>query len=607
MLVPLVLYAAVIIGSGEVQGDEWIDPTDMLNYDAASGTMRRPAKVNHDDSDNKKVADTVADLGSTTALSECHRKLEFFIQKIEECEKKEKTMLSESRSIHVFRRYLNKILLEAERLGLPDENIGNGHYDAEIILTSQALLEINRFLSEGDWKPGALDDAVSDILINFKHHDYEVWKWKFEDAFGIDPYNVFMVLLCLVCITVIVATELWTHIGWVTQVKRILFISFLISFGWNWIYLYKKAFAQNQAAVARMGDHDTVCAEKLDWKDSLFEWVRRSWTFQDDPCQKYYETILVNPIWLVPPTTALAVTFTNFVTDPLKLIGKGIGEFIKALMMEIPMLLQIPVLIIIALAVLGFCYGAGRSVATLRHLAYPERKPSPSLPPNDSQQREQINYSTGDSDANYRKNVRPLAGGPYDRGDDHMRLQIGNSNKVLPADDIPDGQREKHHKYRLHPMSQEQTTCNVKARADQSHGGEIAPVVQVSDKNCETKENCNSKKERTNQNSAHTTGDLEKKEKGTLHGLIERTPEIKESLDSTESSPSFLPSDRQQQEQINYSAVDSDASPLRIRPYDRGDDHMKLQNSNRNADVLLANDIPDPPREEPPVVASIVG
>ena len=45
MLCALVLCAVVLIGSGKVQNDEWIDPTDMLNYDAASGTMRRPYKV----------------------------------------------------------------------------------------------------------------------------------------------------------------------------------------------------------------------------------------------------------------------------------------------------------------------------------------------------------------------------------------------------------------------------------------------------------------------------------------------------------------------------------------------------------------------------------
>lgn len=45
MLFPLVLCAVVLTGSCKVQEDEWIDPTDMLNYDAASGTMRRPYKV----------------------------------------------------------------------------------------------------------------------------------------------------------------------------------------------------------------------------------------------------------------------------------------------------------------------------------------------------------------------------------------------------------------------------------------------------------------------------------------------------------------------------------------------------------------------------------
>ena len=75
----------------------------------------------------------------------------------------------------------------------PDENKDDMHYDAEIILKRQTLLEIQKFLSGEDWKPGALDDALSDILINFKFHDFETWKWRFEDFFGVDPYNVLMV------------------------------------------------------------------------------------------------------------------------------------------------------------------------------------------------------------------------------------------------------------------------------------------------------------------------------------------------------------------------------------------------------------------------------
>ncbi|KFP16201.1 Chloride channel CLIC-like 1, partial [Egretta garzetta] len=362
MLFPLVLCAVVLTGSGKVQGDEWIDPTDMLNYDAASGTMRRPYKVGKERMHEYAFCCTLIK-SQEPCFSSFHgwwllyvgcrsTKQEFFF----------------SCSFYILKRYLNKILNEAGKLGLPEENVGHVHYDAEIILTKKTYLEILRFLTEETWQSGAVDDALSDILINFKHHDYQAWHWRFEDTFGIDLYNVFLILLCLVCIVTVIATELWTRIHWLVQLKRVLLISFLISFAWNWLYLYKLAFAQHQAEIAKMGQFDNICSEKLDWGESLIEWLRSKWTFQDDPCQKYYETLLVNPVLLVPPTKALAITFTNFVTEPLKHVGQGIGEFIKALMKEIPFILQVPVLIMMALAVLAFCYGAGSSVPMLRYL-----------------------------------------------------------------------------------------------------------------------------------------------------------------------------------------------------------------------------------------------
>lgn len=75
----------------------------------------------------------------------------------------------------------------------PEGNTDQVHYDAEIILTKQTHLEILRFLQEEAWQSGAVDDALSNILINFKHHDYNAWHWRFEDTFGIDLYNMFMV------------------------------------------------------------------------------------------------------------------------------------------------------------------------------------------------------------------------------------------------------------------------------------------------------------------------------------------------------------------------------------------------------------------------------
>ncbi|XP_067583217.1 chloride channel CLIC-like protein 1 isoform X4 [Pseudorca crassidens] len=373
--------------------DDWIDPTDMLNYDAASGTMRK-SQVKYGISEKEEVS---PDLSHADELSECYSRLDSLTYKIDECEKQMRKDC-ESQSNPVFRRYLNKILIETRKLGLPDENKGDMHYDAEIILKRQTLLEIQKFLSGEDWKPGALDDALSDILINFKFHNFETWKWRFEDSFGVDPYNVFMMLLCLLCIVVLVATELWTYVRWYTQLRRVLFISFLISLGWNWMYLYK----------------------------------------------------------------ALAVTFTNFVTEPLKHIGKGTGEFIKALMKEIPVLLQIPVLIIMALAVLSFCYGAGKSVDMLRHVGGPEREPPQALQPGERRWQQEIDYrphgGAGDADFYYRGQIGPIEQGPNDKTcegrrdvlrkrDVDLRFQTGNKSlEVLPAFDLPDAEAREHPK-----------------------------------------------------------------------------------------------------------------------------------------------------------------
>ncbi|CAO2599768.1 Chloride channel CLIC-like protein 1 [Lemmus lemmus] len=445
MLRLLLLCECLLLITGHAHDDDWIDPTDMLNYDAASGTMRK-SQMKYGTSEKKEVS---PDLSNAEELSDCLHRLDSLTHKVDDCEKK-KMKDYESQSNPVFRRYLNKILIEAGKLGLPDENKVDMRYDAEILLTRQTLLEIQKFLSGEEWKPGALDDALSDILINFKHHDSEAWKWRFEDSFGVDAYNAFMVLLCLLCIVVLVATELWTYVRWYTQLRRIFIITFLFSLGWNWVYLYKVAFAQHQASVAKMVPLNNACAEKMDWTGSLWEWFRSSWTYKDDACQKYYELLLINPILLASPAKALAVTFTNFITEPLKHIGKGAGEFIKALMKEIPVLLHIPVLVIMALAVLSFCYGAGRSVPMLRYLGGPEREPPRALEPADRRQQKESDYrlhgGAGDADFCYRGEAGSIEQGPYDRTHVCKRdgLRQRHSPEVIRPCDLPDTEAQEH-------------------------------------------------------------------------------------------------------------------------------------------------------------------
>ena len=67
-------------------------------------------------------------------------------------------------------------------------------YDAKIKLSRQGLTEIQSLLDGEDrWRTGALDNAVSQILVDLKPHNYEAWKWRFEDTFGVELDTVLKV------------------------------------------------------------------------------------------------------------------------------------------------------------------------------------------------------------------------------------------------------------------------------------------------------------------------------------------------------------------------------------------------------------------------------
>lgn len=60
-------------------------------------------------------------------------------------------------------------------------------YDAKIKLSRQSMTEIQTLLQgEESWRTGALDNAISQILVDLRPHNYEAWKWRFEDTFGVE-------------------------------------------------------------------------------------------------------------------------------------------------------------------------------------------------------------------------------------------------------------------------------------------------------------------------------------------------------------------------------------------------------------------------------------
>nr|QRM16927.1 protein ORF112 [Anguillid herpesvirus 1] len=195
--------------------------------------------------------------------------------------------------------------------------------------------------------------------------------WRFEDTFGVEIDTVLQICSCVLVIVMIVCGELWSTVSWFLQLKRAFIICLFVSFIWNWIYLYKAAYAEHQANMIKLDGVAKRCAN-ADFMSTLKDWFRSTWTLQDDPCKKYHEVLIINPVLLVPPTKAISVTFVTFVTEPLKHFGHGIGEFIKALLKDLPITLQVPVWGTILVAAAGFMYGISSAAAGhLSHFAQP--------------------------------------------------------------------------------------------------------------------------------------------------------------------------------------------------------------------------------------------
>ncbi|CAG08070.1 unnamed protein product, partial [Tetraodon nigroviridis] len=254
-------------------------------------------------------------------------------------------------------------------------------YDAKIQLSRQSMAEIQTLVDgEESWRTGALDNAVSQILVDLKPHDYEAWKWRFEDTFHIDldtvlkvklpsspnisvfavnlhkctrfasqvlPVSVLQLGLGVLLIMAVISTQLWSRVAWCVQLCRLFVVCFLISIIWNWFYMYKIAFADRQKNMVKLEEISGKCTgvKKYDWYDNLKELYRNTLTLEDDPCKKYYEMVYVNPLLLVPPTKAISVTIVTFITEPLKHVGEGIREFIRALLKDLPVTWQIIVFV----------------------------------------------------------------------------------------------------------------------------------------------------------------------------------------------------------------------------------------------------------------------
>ncbi|XP_063417912.1 chloride channel CLIC-like protein 1 isoform X1 [Mytilus trossulus] len=168
----------------------------------------------------------------------------------------------------------------------------------------------------------------------------------FEEKTGASLDNVLKMVTIMSLISMVLYMEIGLHISWRRRVTQLIMLAFVISIPMTWYELYQTAQINQQTVTMKEAPKECVQdMEKEDWLTFYTHAFKHIFTFQEDNCQKYYEHMLIDPLLKVTPTKAIAVTFVRFFLSPLKDIGTAFSEFMRALLIDLPVTLY-PVAIV---------------------------------------------------------------------------------------------------------------------------------------------------------------------------------------------------------------------------------------------------------------------
>ena len=130
------------------------------------------------------------------------------------------------------------------------------------------------------------------------------------------------------------------YLMWIgVPIWKLFVLMLVISSLWHWGHMYKKAVLKKQMVLMESHDVPHECFKEKSWKDYFFD--------NDKKCKDYHSALLVDPLWEVTPTMAIAETITVLLVQPLEQLGTHLGIFFSSLLANLSWLSAVPVLIFV--------------------------------------------------------------------------------------------------------------------------------------------------------------------------------------------------------------------------------------------------------------------
>ena len=186
-----------------------------------------------------------------------------------------------------------------------------GSYEVTVTASEDDSSTLEKFVSSDKGNVQDVSEVIIGILTNFKSHEDCCSKCDISILSYLTGEAILLSVAVILVICAVVIFEMRTNLSWRSQLWLVLLVSFIVSIPWEWYRLYRKAFASKQAQMARANEIPKGCLpdhELHPW-ESFKLWFSSSFTFSDDICTRYQETLLVDPFWEVSPSKVSSFCF----------------------------------------------------------------------------------------------------------------------------------------------------------------------------------------------------------------------------------------------------------------------------------------------------------
>lgn len=353
------LKSTAVTGNSNYHEEDWVDPFDMLNYDRSTKTMLKKSRNAAQQTDDTLIEEKNAlfeDLNQCMeTLEDCTKHLDSLkytsvaasscrsindnmnsatettpkpvkVPKLRECEQSKLFM----------RRFVN-ILLRAAGLNedMPENLETNLHITVDVDQL-QVLQQFSKGSNEITLQE--LDGILSSVLLSAKFSAYIDEYIPWSKAINFLQSREMLLAVVLGGLPAYIIWKILTGHSLIRVLMLFLVSSFIISFSITYCRMYKQAEVKQFAMMKKNPEVPAECRPpaELTWMEAISRLFSSKFSIQSDDCQKYYETIMIDPILEITPALVLSEMTASFFLHPSTMIGNAISNFSRSILGNLP-------------------------------------------------------------------------------------------------------------------------------------------------------------------------------------------------------------------------------------------------------------------------------